>query len=79
MGEGELKQELLNLNHPRIKVFIDKDEDIFNYYLSKTDLYVRPTLEDSFGIACADAVGLLCQWSLLMFLKRYSGVHTYMI
>lgn len=55
-GEGELKQELLNLNHPRIKVFIDKDEDIFNYYLSKADLYVRPTLEDSFGIACADAI-----------------------
>ena len=76
-GEGELKQELLNLNHPRIKVFIDKDEDIFNYYLSNADLYVRPTLEDSFGIACADAVEFGVPVIASDVCKRYSGVQVY--
>lgn len=76
-GDGELKDELLNLNHPRIKVFIDKDEDIFNYYLSKADLYVRPTLEDSFGIACADAIEFGVPVIASDVCKRYSGVQVY--
>ncbi|MDV7508101.1 glycosyltransferase [Acinetobacter baumannii] len=76
-GEGELKHQLLNLNHPRIKVFIDKDEDIFNYYLSKADLYVRPTLEDSFGIACADAIEFGVPVIASDVCKRYSGVQVY--
>ena len=76
-GEGELKQELLNLEHPRVIVFLDKDEDIFNYYLSKADLYVRPTLEDSFGIACADAVEFGVPVVASNVCKRYSGVFTY--
>lgn len=76
-GEGELKQELLNLEHPRVMVFLDKDEDIFNYYLSKADLYVRPTLEDSFGIACADAVEFGVPVVASNVCKRYSGVFTY--
>lgn len=76
-GNGELKQELLNLNHPRIKVFLDKEEDIFNFYLSKADLYVRPTLEDSFGIACADAVEFGIPVIASNVCKRYSGVFTY--
>lgn len=78
-GDGELKEELLNLNHPRIKVFIDKDEDIFNYYLSKADLYVRPTLEDSFGIACADAVEFSTPVVASNVCKRYPGVHIYSV
>lgn len=76
-GEGELKDELLNLNHPRIVVFLDKDEDIFNFYLSKSSLYLRPTLEDSFGIACADAVEFGIPVIASNVCKRYSGVHTY--
>lgn len=55
-GEGELKDALVKLNHPRVKVLVDEDEVVFNYYLANSDLYIRPTLEDSFGIACADAV-----------------------
>ncbi|AQZ80181.1 hypothetical protein MWMV7_MWMV7_02787 [Acinetobacter calcoaceticus] len=76
-GEGELKHQLLNLNHPRIKVFIDKEEDIFNYYLSNADLYVRPTLEDSFGIACADAIEFGVPVIASDVCKRYSGVQVY--
>lgn len=76
-GEGELKDELLNHNHPRIVVFLDKDEDIFNFYLSKSSLYLRPTLEDSFGIACADAVEFGIPVIASNVCKRYSGVHTY--
>lgn len=76
-GEGELKDELLKLNHPRIVVFLDKDEDIFNFYLSKSNLYLRPTLEDSFGIACADAVEFGIPVIASNVCKRYSGVHTY--
>ncbi|MCU4425354.1 glycosyltransferase [Acinetobacter sp. WU_MDCI_Abxb74] len=76
-GEGELKHQLLNLNHPRIKVFIDKEEDIFNYYLSKADLYIRPTLEDSFGIACADAIEFGVPVIASDVCRRYSGVQVY--
>lgn len=76
-GDGELKGELLNLKHPRIVVFLDKDEDVFNFYLSKSSLYLRPTLEDSFGIACADAVEFGVPVVASNVCKRYSGVHTY--
>ncbi|WP_454667678.1 glycosyltransferase [Acinetobacter calcoaceticus] len=76
-GDGELKGELLNLKHPRVVVFLDKDEDVFNFYLSKSNLYLRPTLEDSFGIACADAVEFGVPVVASNVCKRYSGVHTY--
>ncbi|KXO73784.1 hypothetical protein AYL20_12855 [Acinetobacter venetianus] len=76
-GDGELKHELLNLSHPRIEVFIDKEEDIFNYYLSKANIYIRPTLEDSFGIACADAVEFGTPVIASDVCKRYSGVEVY--
>lgn len=76
-GEGELKQELLDLKHPRVKVFINKDEDIFNFYLAKSNLYLRPALEDSFGIACADAVEFGVPVIASNVCERYSGVHTY--
>ncbi len=78
-GDGELKDELLNLNHPRIKVFIDKEEDIFNYYLSKADLYIRPTLEDSFGIACADAVEFGVPVVASNVCTRYKNVIVYSV
>ncbi|MBN6541216.1 glycosyltransferase [Acinetobacter pittii] len=78
-GDGELKDELLNLNHPRIKVFVDKDEDIFNYYLSKADLYIRPTLEDSFGIACADAVEFGVPVVASNVCTRYKNVIVYSV
>lgn len=76
-GDGELKEELLNLNHSRVKVFLDKQEDIFNFYLSEADLYVRPTLEDSFGIACADAIEFGVPVIASDVCKRYSGVQVY--
>lgn len=76
-GDGELKHELLNLNHPRIKVFIDKEEDIFNYYLSEADLYIRPTLEDSFGIACADAIEFGVPVIASNVCSRYKNVIVY--
>lgn len=76
-GEGELKNEFLKLNHPRIVVFLDKDEDIFNFYLSKSNLYLRPTLEDSFGIACADAVEFGVPVIASNVCKRYKGVKVY--
>ncbi|OCY33575.1 hypothetical protein BFR75_04315 [Acinetobacter pittii] len=78
-GDGELKDELLNLNHPRIKVFVDKEEDIFNYYLSKADLYIRPTLEDSFGIACADAVEFGVPVVASNVCTRYKNVIVYSV
>lgn len=76
-GDGELKEELLNLNHSRVKVFLDKQEDIFNFYLSEADIYVRPTLEDSFGIACADAVEFNTPVIASDVCTRYSGVKVY--
>lgn len=76
-GDGELKEELLNLNHSRVKVFLDKQEDIFNFYLSEADIYVRPTLEDSFGIACADAVEFNTSVIASDVCTRYSGVKVY--
>lgn len=76
-GSGDLKEEILNFSHPRLKVFWDKEEDIFNYYLSNADLYVRPTLEDSFGIACADAIEFGVPVIASNVCERYSGVHTY--
>lgn len=76
-GDGELKQELLNLKHPRVKIFLDKDEDVFNYYLANADLYVRPTLEDSFGIACADAVEFGTPVIASDVCTRYDGVKVY--
>lgn len=76
-GDGDLKQQFINLNHSRIQVFFDKKEDIFNYYLSKADLYVRPTLEDSFGIACADAIEFGVPVIASNVCRRYTGVQTY--
>lgn len=55
-GDGELKAFFQGLNKPNILVFWDTPENDFNYALSCASLYVRPTLKDSFGIACADAV-----------------------
>lgn len=55
-GDGELKAFFQELNRPNILVFWDTPENDFNYALSCASLYVRPTLKDSFGIACADAV-----------------------
>lgn len=78
-GNGELKQELLNLKHPRVQVFLDKDEDTFNYYLANANLYIRPTLEDSFGIACADAVEFGVPVIASDVCERYSGVITYKV
>lgn len=78
-GDGELKQELLNLNHPRVLVFLDKDEDVFNYYLSKSHLYLRPTLEDSFGIACADAVEFGIPVIASNVCSRYKSVIVYSV
>lgn len=78
-GDGECKQKLLNLNHPRIRVFVDKPEDIFNFYLSNADIYVRPTLEDSFGIACADAVEFNTYVIASDVCKRYNGVILYSV
>lgn len=76
-GDGELKEELLNLNHSRVKVFLDKREDIFNFYLSEADIYVRPTLEDSFGIACADSVEFGTTVIASNVCKRYLGVNVF--
>ena len=76
-GEGELKQELLHFSHPRVVIFFDKDEDIFNFYLSQANLYVRPTLEDSFGIACADAIEFGVYTIASDVCKRYQSVKTY--
>ena len=76
-GEGELKQELLHFSHPSVVIFFDKDEDIFNFYLSQANLYVRPTLEDSFGIACADAIEFGVYTIASDVCKRYQSVKTY--
>ena len=76
-GEGEFKQELLDLNHPRVHVFLDQDEDMFNYYLSQANVYIRPTLEDSFGIACADAISFNITAIASNICTRYPGVKTY--
>lgn len=76
-GEGELKESLKNINHPRVTVFLNKSEDIFNYYLSQSDIYIRPTLEDSFGIACADAVEFGVPVLASNVCKRYRGVQTF--
>lgn len=76
-GEGELKDKLVNLNHPRIKVLLDEDEAVFNYYLANADLYIRPTLEDSLGIACADAVEFNTPVIASNVCDRYNGVMTY--
>lgn len=76
-GEGELKDALVKLNHPRVKVFVDEDEAVFNYYLANSDLYIRPTLEDSFGIACADAVEFGTTVVASDVCVRYNGVIIY--
>ncbi len=76
-GEGDLKDELININHPRVTVFLDENEDVFNYYLSEADLYIRPTLEDSFGIACADAIEFGVPVIASDVCNRYNGVYTY--
>ena len=76
-GEGELKQKLTNLNHPRIHVFTNQNEDMLNYYLSEANIYVRPTLEDSFGIVCADAINFGITAIASNVCTRYAGVKTF--
>lgn len=75
--EGELRDEYIKFKHNRIKINFDKSENIFNYYLANADLYVRPTLEDSFGIACADAVEFGVNVIASNVCKRYKNVLTY--
>ena len=55
-GDGELAEKYRKLVHPQIEVFWNESENVFNYVLGHSNLYVRPTLKDSFGIACADAI-----------------------
>ena len=76
-GNGDLKDELSNYKHPRLTVFVDQSEDVFNYYLANSDLYIRPTLEDSFGIACADAIEFGVPVIASNVCVRYNGAIIY--
>lgn len=74
---GELRDFYRNFKHNRVKIYFDKSEDIFNYYLANADLYIRPTLEDSFGIACADAIEFGVNVIASNVCKRYKDVFVY--
>lgn len=78
-GNGNLKDKLINYKHPRVKIFYNKKESIFNYYLANSNVYIRPTLEDSFGIACADAIEFGIKVIASDVCPRYQGVSTYSV
>lgn len=76
-GEGELKSKFRSITAQNIFVFFDVNEDVFNYALKHADLYVRPTLKDSFGVACADAVYFGTSVVASDVCERAIGVCTY--
>lgn len=76
-GEGELAEHYRRLDHPQVKVFWNESEDVFNYILSHSSLYVRPTVKDSFGIACADAISFGIPVVASAVCQRAEGVITF--
>lgn len=61
----------------RIKIFQDHNQSEFNYALSKSLIYLRPTSKDSFGIAVADAINLGVKALASDVCQRYPGTHIF--
>ena len=78
-GDGEEKEKIIEYSSgcDRIKIFYDYGQDAFNYALSKSFLYLRPTSKDSFGIAVGDAIELGIRVLASDVCKRYPGVHLF--
>lgn len=76
-GDGELRNLYEDCQEANVQVFWNLAENDFNYLLSMAGLYVRPTERDSFGIACADAVGFGVPVIASDVCMRAPGVLTY--
>ncbi|GEM_PF-1290776 len=61
----------------RVKLIFNASQDNFNFYLAKSDLYIRPTEIDSFGIAVADAVNFGVRVLASDVCKRYPGAYLF--
>lgn len=61
----------------RIKFFINIDQESFNFALSHADIYLRPNLKDSFGIAVADAVSFGVKVLASDVCDRYPGSYLF--
>lgn len=76
-SEGLLESFLEYDSAPNISVFYSVSELDFNSVLAKSDVYLRPNLVDSFGIAVADSINLGLQVFASDVCERYPGVQTF--
>ncbi len=74
-GRSSLVNSVSKLDN--VEIFQDKDEDLFNCFLSLSDCYVRPTEKDSFGIAVADAINFGVSAVASNVCPRYKGAYIY--
>jgi hypothetical protein len=61
----------------RAKLIFNASQDSFNFYLAKSDIYIRPTEIDSFGIAVADAVNFGVKVLATDVCRRYPGTYLF--
>lgn len=73
--KGELEDYLMNINESNIFTFYNLPEECFNYALSKSFCYLRPTMKDSLGIAVCDAINFNVPVIATNVCPRYKGVY----
>ena len=78
-GTGDLSKHFKEIedNYVNIKIFWSTEESAFNYALSKSLIYLRPTSKDSFGIAVADAASFGIKVLASDVCERYPGVNLF--
>ncbi len=74
-GEGNYKEQLLGKTYENVEIFGDLKEEYFNYALSKSLCYLRPTMKDSLGIAVCDAICFDTAVIATDVCPRYKGVY----
>lgn len=78
-GDGAELERLTELASTcsRVRVFRNCSQSDFNYALSRSLVYLRPTSKDSFGIAVADAVSFGIKALASNVCRRYPGTYIF--
>ncbi|WP_303285441.1 hypothetical protein [Marinobacter sp. SS8-8] len=78
-GDGNDFDDILRLSDalPNVLCFYNFNQFEFNYALAKAAVYFRPTVEDSFGVAVADAVTLGIPALASNICERYPGTYLF--